>query len=110
MGCQSRKLIPRAVVRLGIRGYVRRLWRWSYAMRPFADHPQLRAHLHHGIFWNVSHYLLLRALAAVLLARRRWAWPLAYWLARWYVAYQLAESRAHAPARASMCGCRCWKR
>jgi glycosyltransferase involved in cell wall biosynthesis len=88
--------VEHAVVHLGVRGYLRRLWSWSYAMRPYADHPQLRSHLHHRVFWNFSHYLLVRALLGALLARRRWAWPLAYWLGKWFVAYEIAESRAHA--------------
>ena len=88
--------VEHAVIEIGIRGYLRRLWRWSDAMRPYADHPQLRQHLHHGIFWNPSHYLLLRALVGVGLLRRRWAWPLAMWLGKWFVAYEIAESRKHA--------------
>lgn len=88
--------VEHAVVELGVRGYLRRLWGWSYAMRPYGEHPGLRAHLHGGIFWNLSHYLLARAVLGAILARHRWAWPLSTWLARWYVAYELAESRKHA--------------
>lgn len=88
--------VEHAVVELGVRGYLRRLWGWSDAMRPYGEHPGLRAHLHEGIFWNLSHYLLARAVLGAVLARHRWAWPLSAWLARWYVAYELAESRKHA--------------
>jgi glycosyltransferase involved in cell wall biosynthesis len=87
--------VEHAVVELGPRGYLRRLWQWSYAMQPYARHPALRETLHHGVFWNLSHYLLLRALLGVGLLRWRWAWPLALWLGRWYAAYEIAESRAH---------------
>jgi glycosyltransferase involved in cell wall biosynthesis len=85
-----------AVVEIGAAGYLRRLWGWSDAMRPYATHPQLRTHLHLGVFWNLSHYLLGRALLGGLLARHRWAWPLAGWLGKWYLAYEMAESRKHA--------------
>jgi glycosyltransferase involved in cell wall biosynthesis len=88
--------VEHAVVELGAFGYLRRLWKWSDAMRPYALHPQMRRHLHYGFFWNLSHYLLARAVLGALLARRRWAWPLSYWLAKWFLAYELAESRAHA--------------
>lgn len=88
--------VHHAVVQLGASGYLRRLWSWSDAMRPYADHPELRRHLHAGVFWNLSHLLLTRAALGLLLARHRWAWPLAAWLGRWYLAYQIAESRAHA--------------
>ena len=88
--------VEHAVVELGPRGTLRRLWNWSYAMRAYALHPQMRKTLYHGLFWNLSHYLLLRALLGAVLARRRWAWPLSWWLAKWFLAYERAESRAHA--------------
>ena len=88
--------VEHAVVQIGVRGYLRRLWRWSEAMRPYADHPQLRAHLHDGLFWNLSHYLLARFLLATGLLRHRWAWPLSLWLGKWYVTWSLVEGRKHA--------------
>jgi GT2 family glycosyltransferase len=88
--------VAHAVVELGARGYLRRLWAWSEAMRPYGMHPELRRHLHRGLFWNLSHYLLLRALLGVVLSRRRWAWPLAWWLMKWFLAYERAEARKHA--------------
>ena len=88
--------VEHAVVAIGARGYVRRLWAWSEAMKAYARHPELRETLHRRVFWNLSHYLLLRALLGLGLLRRRWAWPLSLWLARWYVAYEVAEARAHA--------------
>jgi len=35
-------------------------------MRVFARHPQARAMLYGGLFWNVWHYLLWRSLAALV--------------------------------------------
>jgi glycosyltransferase involved in cell wall biosynthesis len=88
--------VEHAVVELGVPGYLRRLWGWSYAMQPYGRHAGLRAHLHEGIFWNLSHYLFARAALGAVLARHRWAWPLSLWLARWFVAYEIVESREHA--------------
>jgi glycosyltransferase involved in cell wall biosynthesis len=88
--------VEHAVVEIGARGYLRRLWGWSDAMRCYRDHPQLRAYLEHGVFWNLSHYLLARAVLALLLTRRRWAWPLALWLGKWYGSWSLVEARTHA--------------
>lgn len=93
---EARARAEHAVVEIGVRGYLRRLWGWSDAMRAYRDHPQLREHLHHGVFWNLSHYLLARALLGFGLSRYRWAWPLSLWLARWFLAYEVAESRKHA--------------
>ena len=88
--------VEHAVVEIGARGYLRRLWAWSGVMRCYRDHPALRRHLHHGWFWNLSHYLLARAVIGTLLTRRRWAWPLALWLGKWYASWSLAEARGHA--------------
>ena len=88
--------VAHAVVELGARGYLRRRWQWQYAMQPYGRHPGLRAHLVDGLFWNLSHYLLFRALLGAALARRRWAWPLSWWLAKWFFAYERAESVKHA--------------
>lgn len=90
--------VHHAVVELGARGYLRRLWSWSDAMRAYGRHRGLRrAQLTHGLFWNLSHYLLFRALLGAALATRgRWAWPLSWWLAKWFLAYERAESIAHA--------------
>jgi GT2 family glycosyltransferase len=86
--------VGHAVVEIGARGYVRRLWGWSDAMRPYARHPGLRRHLHVGLFWNFSHYLLFRALVGLLIFLRwRWTWPVALWLAKWYAEYVVIESR-----------------
>jgi glycosyltransferase involved in cell wall biosynthesis len=89
-------LVEHAVIEYGPRESLRRLWRWSDSVGPYADHPEMRQTLHHGLFWNLSHYLLLRALIGVGLLRWRWAWPLALWLGKWYAAYEMVEARAHA--------------
>lgn len=88
--------VEHAVVEVGPRGMLRRLWQWSYAMQAYARHPGLRDTLHYRLFWNFSHYLLARTVVGALLLRWRWAWPLWAWLARRYVAYELAQSRKHA--------------
>jgi glycosyltransferase involved in cell wall biosynthesis len=87
--------VAHAVVQLSPRQMARRLWQWSDAIRPYADHPELRARLHLGLFWNWSHYLLLRAILALPFLRRRWGWPLAAWLGGRYVAYQMERSRKY---------------
>jgi glycosyltransferase involved in cell wall biosynthesis len=88
--------VEHAVVEIGARGYLRRLWAWSDSIHAYKRHPGLRKHLHEGIFWNPSHYLLVRAIVGLLLLRKRWAWPLALWLGKWFLSWELAESRKHA--------------
>jgi GT2 family glycosyltransferase len=86
--------VEHAVMELGAAETLRRAWRWSPAMRPFARHPELRRErLHKGLFWNWTHYLLLRALLALPLLRRSWGLPVAVWLARPLVAYELEKGR-----------------
>jgi glycosyltransferase involved in cell wall biosynthesis len=83
-----------AVMRVGPAGILRRAWRWTPAILPFARHPELRrARLINGVFWNWTHYLLFRALLGLPFARRRWGWPLAWWLGRRLVAYELEKGR-----------------
>jgi GT2 family glycosyltransferase len=67
----SDALVFHAVERLGPRGMLAVAARWGGAVRIFPAHPQLRAILHRGIFWNVWHYLLWRSLLALL--GPRWA-------------------------------------
>lgn len=88
--------VEHAVVEIGMRGYLRRLWGWQDVIRNYADHPELREYLHAGIFWRLSHYLLVRALIGLGLLRWRWAWPLAMWLGKWFATYEIAEARKHA--------------
>lgn len=59
-------VVYHAVQRLGARGMLRVAARWTAAARLFADHPQLRAMLDRGVFWNVWHYLVWRSLLALL--------------------------------------------
>jgi glycosyltransferase involved in cell wall biosynthesis len=90
--------VQHAVIVLTPRQMLQRMWRWSDAIRPYARHPELRrsGSLHLGIFWNWSHYLLLRALIALPLLRRRWGWPVALWLGGRFVAYEIEQSRKEA--------------
>jgi glycosyltransferase involved in cell wall biosynthesis len=75
-----------AVSRLGPVGRLRVAWRWSETVRIFARHPGLRRQeLTHRIFWKRTHYLLFRALLALLLPRR--LRPLGWWLAYPYAAH-----------------------
>jgi glycosyltransferase involved in cell wall biosynthesis len=62
-------LVHHAVERLGPIGTLRDGGRWGVCARLFGLHPQLRrTMLHHRLFWNVWHYLLLRSVVALLLA------------------------------------------
>ncbi len=59
--------------------------RWEAAIRVVADHPQTRAMLYRGIFWNVWHYLLWRSLLSLIGPA---------WLRRMLVTMHLRELRA----------------
>lgn len=80
-----RAAVHHAVVALGPLGKLRRANRWSDTVRLFADHPGLRAHLTHRVFWAPTHYGLVRTALALCLPRR-W-WPLKLWLAGPYLVY-----------------------
>lgn len=85
--------VRHAVVHLDRRSALRRAWRWGDAMPAFARHAELRrTRLMHRLFFNWSHYYLVRLLAAAVLPRRRALWPLKLWLARRYF-----EDRRWAP-------------
>ena len=78
--------VRHAVVQLDRRGALRRAWRWGDAVPAFARHAELRRRrLLHRVFFNWSHWYLLRLVVAVALPRRRSLWPLKYWLAHRYV-------------------------
>jgi GT2 family glycosyltransferase len=49
---------------------IRATQKWRLVVRNVARHPQLRASLHHRIFWKPSHERLLLAAAGLLLLRR----------------------------------------
>jgi hypothetical protein len=76
----------------------------------FARYPEVRTALTYNLFWKGSHYLLVRALLALLVPRRffvlrAWlAWPYFHhlrwrgqseggglWLAPWYLLHDLVE-------------------
>lgn len=81
-----------AVARLGPVGKLRVAARWSETMRTFADHPALRRQqLTYNLFWKGSHYLLVRALLALLLPRR--LNPLRRWLAYPYLRHLLERGQ-----------------
>ena len=83
-------LVHHAVARLGPAGKLRVAARWTSTMRTFALHPELRRRqLTYNLFWKGTHYLLVRALLALLVPRRHRA--LRRWLAWPYVAHLLRE-------------------
>ena len=83
-------LVHHAVVPLGPVGKLRIAARWTGTMKTFADHPGLRREqLTYNLFWKGSHYLLVRALLALAIPRRRRA--LRRWLAWPYVAHLLRD-------------------
>lgn len=85
--------VRHAVVHMEPLGFLRRAWSWGYAMPAFARHPQLRRRrLMKRVFFNWSHWYLLRLVLALALPRRRALWPLKFWLGRRYV-----EDRRWAP-------------
>ena len=80
------------VRQLGPLGKLRVAWRWTETMQIFARHPGLRrAQLTHGIFWKGSHYLLTRALVALVLPKRLVF--LRAWLARPYFLHLLERGK-----------------
>ena len=83
-----------AVVTLTQRALMRRAWNFSDAIIPFGAHPELRRQrLIKGLFWNWSHYLLLRALIALIVPRK--LWPVSVWLALPLIRFQLERARSH---------------
>ena len=91
-----------AVVRVGPIGKLRMATRFAEAVQLYPRHPDLRqAQLTFGVFWSGSHYLLVRALLALVLPRR--LWPVRRWLAFPYLLHMLARGReeggglVHAP-------------
>jgi GT2 family glycosyltransferase len=73
----ERALVFHAVTDLGPLGCLRDATRWTETVRVFARHPASRSMLHHRIFWNAWHYLLVRSALALMLPRPlrplRWA-------------------------------------
>jgi GT2 family glycosyltransferase len=81
-------LVHHAVFEVGPLATLRIATRWTQSIQIFKRHPALRdAHLTYGVFWKGSHYLLVRALLALLLRRR--SRLLALWLGAPYVRHLL---------------------
>lgn len=59
-----------AVERIGPLRMLRFAAHWDRTMLVFARHPEIREHMHRGVFWKWTHYALLRWLVARLLPRR----------------------------------------
>jgi len=90
---EPRALVFHAVERLGPIGKLRMATRWTESIRLFKRHPGYReACVVRGMFWKGTHYLLLRALVALVLPRR--LWPLRSWLAGAYFAHLAGRGRA----------------
>jgi GT2 family glycosyltransferase len=83
-----RALVHHAVFEVGPLATLRIATRWTQSIQIFKRHPALRGpHLTYGVFWKGSHYLLVRALLALLLRRR--SRMLALWLGAPYVRHLL---------------------
>ena len=88
--------VHHAVMVLGPAGLLRRAWRWTPTVLPFARYPELRRErLIMGVFWNWTHYLVARSVIALPLTRRRWGWPVAWWLSRRLFEYELQKARGY---------------
>jgi GT2 family glycosyltransferase len=61
----ERAVVLHAVERVGIAGALRGAARWGTGLRVYAEHPQARAMLYRGVFWNVWHYLMWRSLLSL---------------------------------------------
>lgn len=68
---EPKACVYHAVERSSPMGRLRYAARWTTPMLAYARHPELRrAHFVKGVFWKGSHYLLARALVALVLPRR----------------------------------------
>ena len=83
-------LVHHAVFRVGPVATLRIATRWSQSIQIFRRHPELReAQLTYRVFWKGSHYLLFRALLALVLRHRS---PLlALWLGAPYARHLLVR-------------------
>jgi glycosyltransferase involved in cell wall biosynthesis len=87
-------VVEHAIVPLTPLDSLRRVWRWTEAIRAFSRHPELRRQrLMKRVFWNWSHYLIVRALLALPFLRRPLGWPVALWLAAPLVRYELRNAQ-----------------
>jgi GT2 family glycosyltransferase len=81
-------LVHHAVFEVGPIATLRIATRWTQSIQIFKRHPALRdSHLTYRVFWKGSHYLLVRALVALLV--RRHSRMLALWLGAPYVRHLL---------------------
>lgn len=84
--------VRHAVRRIGPLGKLRLAAGWSQLALVVKRHPQLRTEqLHKRVFWKGSHYLLVRALLAIILPRR-WR-GLRLWLASPYLRALVGRGR-----------------
>ena len=87
-------LVEHAVVEVDAITSLRRVWRWDDVVRPFARYPELRRErLMRGVFWNWSHWLIVRALAGLPFLRSRLGLPVALWLAWPLLVYEVRNAR-----------------
>jgi GT2 family glycosyltransferase len=87
-------VVEHAILPLTPLDSLRRVWRWTEAIRAFSRHPDLRRQrLMKGVFWNWSHYLIVRALLALPFLRRPLAWPIALWLVAPLIRYELTNAQ-----------------
>jgi len=77
-------LVHHAVDHVGPGGMLRVAARWTSAMQAYARHPGLRRGFTYGVFWKREHYLLTRAVLALV---PRLPWPI-----RALLAYPYARS------------------
>jgi glycosyltransferase involved in cell wall biosynthesis len=90
-------LVHHAVHDRGPMNTLRDALRAADCVKPYRDHPELRAHLSGGLFFDQSHPLLAQAVIAAWAARRS---PVAAVLALPYLVYVLRRTRAAgSPAR-----------
>lgn len=93
-------LVHHAVHQRGAMNTLKDALRARDCVKPYRDHPELRAYLSSGLFFDQSHPLLAQAALGMLLARRT---PAAALFAAPYVVYTLKRTRAagsplhHAP-------------
>lgn len=89
-------LAMHAVLEIGPLAFLRRAHSWGNAMEVCVRHPEFRRQrLVYRVFWNPSHYELVRLwlALALLLPRRLVVLPLALWLARPYLTWRLHHPR-----------------
>jgi GT2 family glycosyltransferase len=95
--------VGHAVVELGPLGFLERGWSLGNAMFLVARYPELRRErLFYRLFWNLSHWYLVRLWLSLILPRGRWTWPLRLWLAKPYLSYRLPHPRDGRPSPATL--------